>query len=324
MNENKSRHIPVMLTEVMVSLEPCDKMLVVDATFGAGGYTIGLLQAGACVIALDRDPNAIAAGQDLLQKYGERAQLIQARFSQLDEVITRPIDAIVFDIGVSSMQIDEGERGFSFQKDGPLDMRMSGTGKSAGDIVNQYEVGDLARIFRRFGEEKNSLAIARMIVKKRAMKPFATTLELAQAIELLVGRYRGRHAIHPATRVFQALRIAVNDELGELVAGLAAAERLLRPGGRLAVVSFHSLEDRIVKRFFAERCEQPAPSRYLPQRQQSEPSFTLLFKGAKTADELERTQNPRARSAKLRVGIRTGAPSLTNMLPHPFEQETCL
>jgi len=315
MDENKSRHIPVMLEEFLASLAPLEGAVVVDATFGAGGYTNAMIQAGARVIALDRDPNAIAGGQALARHYEEKLQLIHARFSQLEEVVHQSVDAIVFDIGVSSMQIDEGERGFSFQREGPLDMRMSGEGISAADIVNHYEVGELARIFRRFGEERHSLRIARMIAKKRAQRPFTTTLELAQAIEALIGRQYGGHAIHPATRVFQALRIAVNDELGELVAALVASERLLKESGRLVVVSFHSLEDRIVKRFFADRCIQSSPSRYLPQRAQPAPSFTLLFKGAKPASEAEKAKNPRARSAKLRVGIRTTA------LPQSFEQE---
>jgi len=312
MNENRRRHIPVMLQEVLTSLEPLAGARVVDGTFGAGGYSHGLCQAHAHVVALDRDPLAISAGHDLVRQYGDKLQLVQARFSQLEAVVAGPVDAIVFDIGVSSMQIDEGERGFSFQRDGPLDMRMSREGMSAADIVNHYEVGDLARIFRQFGEERHAMVIARMIVKRREKKPFTTTLELAQAIEALMGRSRMGHAIHPATRVFQALRIAVNNELEELAAGLAAAERVLKPGGRLAVVSFHSLEDRIVKRFLAERSLFSAPSRYLPQRQQPSPSFTLLFKRAKVASETEKAHNPRARSAKLRVGIRTAAPPLEN------------
>jgi len=310
MNEKANRHIPVMLQEVLAGLEPLMGAHILDGTFGAGGYTCALLQKGARVIALDRDPQAIATGRDLVATHQDRLHLIQARFSRLDEVVTDPIDAIVFDIGVSSMQIDEGARGFSFQREGPLDMRMSCDGMSASDIVNHFEATDLARIFRYFGEERHALAIARMIVKRRAKKPFTTTLDLAQAIEGLIGRGRARHAIHPATRVFQALRISVNDELGELAAGLMAAERCLKPGGRLAVVSFHSLEDRIVKNFFARRCVRPAPSRHLPQTAQPAASFTLFFKGAKEASNAEKEHNPRARSAKLRIGIRTDAPPI--------------
>jgi len=314
MGEEKSRHIPVMLTEVLDFLAPLEGCTVIDATFGAGGYSRALLQAGSHVIALDRDPNAIVGGQDLVKQFGDRLQLIHARFSQLGEVVHKPVDAVIFDIGVSSMQIDEGVRGFSFQHDGPLDMRMSGEGVSAADIVNHYSVADLAKIFQRFGEEKHSLRIARMIEKKRGLKPFTTTLELAQAIEALIGLYRGRkggsRTIHPATRIFQALRIYVNDELGELVAGLGTATALLKPGGRLGVVSFHSLEDRIVKQFFAHHCAKPSSSRHLPEQQQPPPAFHLLFKGATMASDAEKGLNPRARSARLRVGIRTSAPLL--------------
>jgi len=310
MNQKTSRHIPVMLGEVLTSLEPLEGAWVVDSTFGAGGYTQRFLQAGAHVIALDRDPKAIAGGQELVRQYERQLQLIHSPFSRLDEVVPQAVDGVVFDIGVSSMQIDEGERGFSFLRDGPLDMRMSGEGLSAAEIVNQFEIGDLARIFRKLGDERHALAIARMIVKKRERKPFTRTLELSGAIEALIPRPRTGHSIHPATRVFQALRIAVNDELGELAAGLAAAERLLKPGGRLAVVSFHSLEDRIVKQFFKHRCTRSAPSRHLPLRHEPEPSFILQFKGAKMTSEAEREENPRARSARLRVGIRTSAPAL--------------
>jgi len=313
LNKEQSRHIPVMLDEVLASLMPIEDALIVDCTFGAGGYSRALMEAGARVIALDRDPDAIAAGQVLARQYGEKLQLVHAPFSQLSATVHEPVDAIVFDIGVSSMQIDEGSRGFSFQREGPLDMRMSHEGISAADIVNQYEVEDLVRIFRQYGEERHSSRIARMIAKKREQKPFTRTLELAQAIEALIPRHYGVHAIHPATRVFQALRIAVNDELGELTAGLNAAEELLKPDGRLVVVSFHSLEDRIVKSFFADRCRQAAPSRYLPLPQQPKPSFTLLFKGAKTASEAEKAKNPRARSAKLRAGLRTDAPPVQNI-----------
>jgi len=319
MNDNTNRHIPVMLQEVLAGLEPLPGAKILDGTFGAGGYTHAFLQKGSQVIALDRDPQAIEAGQKMATAYKGRLHLIQARFSTLDEVVTTPLDAIVFDVGVSSMQIDEAARGFSFQRSGPLDMRMSGEGISAADIVNYFEAADLGRIFHYFGEERHARAIARMIVKRRTQKPFTTTLDLAQAIEALIGRNRTGHAIHPATRVFQALRIFVNDELGELAAGLMAAERRLKAGGRLAVVSFHSLEDRIVKQFFARRCTRPAPSRYLPQKEQPTASFTLLFKGAKVASEAEKENNPRARSAKLRVGIRTDAPPMEEaVLPDKF------
>jgi 16S rRNA (cytosine1402-N4)-methyltransferase len=308
--EDYSRHIPVMLEEVVSALQPEAGKLYVDGTFGAGGYTKRILKTGADVLAIDRDPNAIAAGQSVVAEYQGRLRLVQARFSQMEEVLSdvQP-DGVVLDIGVSSMQIDEADRGFSFQKDGPLDMRMSSHGLSAADVVNQYKMGDLARIFNFLGEERHAGRIARMIEKRRETEPFSRTRDLANAIEMLVGRHP-KDRIHPATRVFQALRIYVNDELGELARALIAAERSLKPGGRLVVVTFHSLEDRIVKRFFADRAGGGGGSRHLPEAHMRHGSFNPAVKGAVSASEEESLRNPRARSAKLRAGIRTEHPPL--------------
>lgn len=308
--DDYSRHIPVMLDEVISALQPQAGKLYVDGTFGAGGYTRRILQSGANVLAIDRDPNAIAAGQAMVEAFQGQLRLVHARFSQLEDVLgdMRP-QGVVLDIGVSSMQIDEAERGFSFQKDGPLDMRMSGQGLSAADVVNQYKTGDLARIFNFLGEERHAGRIARMIVKRRENEPFTRTRDLANAIEMLVGRHP-KDRIHPATRVFQALRIYVNDELGELARALIAAERALVPGGRLVIVTFHSLEDRIVKRFFADRAGGGGGSRHLPEAHMRQRSFTPAVKGAISAGEEEALGNPRARSAKLRAGIRTQYPPL--------------
>jgi 16S rRNA (cytosine1402-N4)-methyltransferase len=304
-----ARHIPVLLHEVIAALQLDAGKHIVDGTFGAGGYTRRILESGASVTAIDRDPTAIAAGRAMEQEFPGRLTLVQGRFSDLDTLVNGEPDGIVLDIGVSSMQIDEAERGFSFQKDGPLDMRMSGEGVSAADVVNRLKTGDLARIFNFLGEERNAGRIARMIEKRRATEPFARTRDLANAIEALVGRHP-KDRIHPATRVFQALRIFVNDELGELARALFAAERVLKPGGRLVVVTFHSLEDRIVKRFFADREGGSGGSRHLPQVAERLPSFTPIGKGAVGPSAEEEERNPRARSAKLRGGIRTDNPPL--------------
>lgn len=241
------RHIPVLLSEVVEALQPKPGEVILDGTFGAGGYTSAILAAGADVIGLDRDPNAIAGGLDLVKASGGRLTLIHSRFSELAEhAPAGGLDGVVLDIGVSSMQIDEAERGFSFQKNGPLDMRMSASGVSAADVVNRAKVSDLIRIFGFLGEEKQAGRIARAIEKAREKEPFTTTRQLANLIELTTPR-KAKDKIHPATRVFQALRVFVNDELGELAEALFAAERALKPGGRLVIVSFHSLEDRIVK-----------------------------------------------------------------------------
>ncbi len=299
-----ARHVPVLLAEVLDALGSVAGKVIVDGTFGAGGYTRALLDAGASVIAFDRDPDAIAAGRDLERASGGRLRLVHSEFSRLDEHVSG-VDGVVLDIGVSSMQLDEAERGFSFRADGPLDMRMAQDGMSAADVVNRLPGSDLTRIFGLLGEERHAGRIARMIEKRRADRPFARTLELADAIETLVGRKPGER-IHPATRVFQALRIFVNDELGELASALFAAERALAHGGRLAVVSFHSLEDRIVKQFLADRGTQPSGSRHLPAVRSIEQTFEKVAKPVPPS-EAETDANPRARSARLRAAIRTGA-----------------
>jgi len=301
-----ARHIPVLLSEVVAALAPAAGKTIVDGTFGAGGYSAALLAAGAAIVAIDRDPDAIAAGRRLEADAGGKLRLVEGRFSRLDDYADGA-DGVVLDIGVSSMQIDEAGRGFSFRADGPLDMRMDRAGPSAADIVNRFAAGDLTRIFGLLGEERHAGRIARMIEKRRTKKPFETTLDLAQAIETHVGRRPGDR-IHPATRVFQALRIFVNDELGELAGGLLAAERVLLPGGRLAVVTFHSLEDRLVKRFLTDRSADPAGSRHLPEAQARVPTFARLA-GPVVPGEAEIAANPRARSARLRAAVRTAAPS---------------
>ncbi|ATO57064.1 16S rRNA (cytosine1402-N4)-methyltransferase [Bartonella sp. 1-1C] len=298
------RHIPVLLQSVLAELAPLAGAKVIDGTFGAGGYSCALLNAGAEVIALDRDPHAIREGQALVDQFFPRLRLVQAEFSQLDHIVEEKVDAVILDIGVSSMQLDEPERGFSFQKDGPLDMRMGQIGFTAADVVNYLRADDLAQLFKTFGEERYAVRIARMIEKRRCIRPFLRTIDLAHAIESLIGRKLGDH-IHPATRVFQALRIYVNNELGELACGLFAAERVLKAGGRLAVVSFHSLEDRMVKKFFSARSGHKKGSRYLPEIKSAPATFIPLFKGVKTPTQEELQHNPRARSARLRMGVRT-------------------
>jgi 16S rRNA (cytosine1402-N4)-methyltransferase len=299
-----ARHIPVLLAEVLQALALKAGDIVVDGTFGAGGYTRAILEAGASVVAIDRDPDAIAAGRELEQHSGGRLRLVHAPFSTLDAHVGAA-DGVVLDIGVSSMQIDQAERGFSFRTDGPLDMRMAQAGVSAADVVNSFKVGDLARIFGFLGEERHAGRIARMIEARRQKHPFERTLELADAIETHVGRKPG-DKIHPATRVFQALRIYVNDELGELAKALFAAERALKPGGRLVVVTFHSLEDRIVKRFIADRADAASGSRFMPQAHERPATFRKAGGGVTPGDE-ETALNPRARSARLRAAIRTEA-----------------
>jgi 16S rRNA (cytosine1402-N4)-methyltransferase len=300
-----ARHIPVLLAEVLAVLAPKPGETIVDGTFGAGGYTGAILEAGASVVAIDRDPDAIEAGRALERECAGRLRLVQAPFSTL-AAQADAADGVVLDIGVSSMQLDQPGRGFSFRADGPLDMRMAQAGLSAADVVNTYKPGDLARIFGLLGEERHAGRIARMIEQRRARRPFERTLDLADAIETHVGRKPGDR-IHPATRVFQALRIYVNDELGELAQALAGAERVLKPGGRLAVVTFHSLEDRIVKRFIADRSEAPAASRHLPLAEAPAPTLRRLGRDV-TPGEAELAANPRARSARLRAAVRTEAP----------------
>ncbi|RCL02900.1 MAG: 16S rRNA-methyltransferase [Candidatus Tokpelaia sp. JSC161] len=296
-----------MLNQVVSSLGDLRGALVLDGTFGAGGYSRTFLRRGAHVIAIDRDPDAVMSAYTLLEKFQDRFQFIEIPFSRLDTVSSEKVDAVVLDVGVSSMQIGLARRGFSFIKDGPLDMRMSQKGLTAGDVVNCMKRNDLIRIFTLLGEERYAKPIAKMIEVRRRKKPFISTLDLAQSVEGLIQRTQG--SIHPATRVFQALRIYVNDELGELIYALVAAEKILRPSGRLAVVTFHSLEDRIVKLFFSNRSGRISPSRYLPDIR-TKASFIPLFQGVQMADREEILSNVRARSAKLRVGIRTEAPAL--------------
>ncbi|MFC5345897.1 16S rRNA (cytosine(1402)-N(4))-methyltransferase RsmH [Brevundimonas staleyi] len=306
-------HAPVLLDEVIEALAPKTGDVVIDATFGAGGYTRAILATGANVIALDRDPTVQKHADAVANDYPGQFQLIRTPFSGLSDAFAETgaakLDGAVFDIGVSSMQLDEAERGFSFMRDGPLDMRMAGEGESAADIVNTWDHGPLAHILKLYGEERQSGRIATAILRRRAEQPFTRTLDLADVVEKALGGRRGAPT-HPATRTFQALRIAVNDELGELTAGLEAAERTLAPGGRLAVVTFHSLEDRIVKAFLTERSgNAPGGSRHAPVAVETrKPSFTLQFKGAREAGEAELAANPRSRSAKLRAAVRTDAP----------------
>lgn len=302
------RHVPVMLHEVVAHLKPASGETIIDGTFGAGGYTRALIEAGANVLAIDQDPNAIADGQGLVEEFEGALVLAKGQFSTLDIVANEQghesVDGVVLDIGVSSMQLDEAERGFSFQKDGPLDMRMAQTGLSAADVCNQADQSTLTRILGILGEERHAPRISRAIIEARGAMQFSRTLQLANMIEKTIGRKPG-DKIHPATRSFQGLRIFVNRELEELAKALYAAERILKPGGRLVVVTFHSLEDRIVKRFFADRAGEQAGSRHLPQVQVKAPVFTQQKRSAFLASKEECEENPRARSAKLRSGIRT-------------------
>jgi 16S rRNA (cytosine1402-N4)-methyltransferase len=307
-----AQHIPVLGAPALDFLNVRDGGVYIDATFGAGGYTRAILGAANCkVIGIDRDPNALALGQPLMEAANGRLTLIEDRFSNLDHVArhagVEAVDGVVLDLGVSSMQLDTAERGFSFRVEGPLDMRMSGDGSSAADVVNAASERDLANIIFLLGEERHSRAVARAIVKARAQAPIRTTAALADIVSSMVRSRPGD--IHPATRTFQALRIFVNDELGELVAALQAAERILRPKGRLVAVSFHSLEDRIVKSFLTGRGETRAGSRHAPERKAPAPTFRALTRRPVVADEDEVAHNPRARSAKLRAAERSEAPA---------------
>lgn len=301
-----ARHTPVLLAEVLDAVKPASGKVIMDGTFGAGGYTRAFLEAGASVIAIDRDPDAIEAGRVIEAEFAPRLRLVHAAFSRLDGATDQKVDGVVLDIGVSSMQVDQAERGFSFRREGPLDMRMARQGMSAADIVNSYKPSDLSRIFTVLGEERHAGRIARMIERRRSERPFLNTLDLAGAIENTVG-HAPKERIHPATRVFQALRIFVNDELGELARALFAAERVLKPGGVLAVVTFHSLEDRIVKRFIAARSSNPAGSRHLPLAPTEVPTFQKPQRSFVAPQTGETNLNPRARSAKLRAACRTDA-----------------
>jgi 16S rRNA (cytosine1402-N4)-methyltransferase len=302
-------HVPVLVSEVIAALDLSGCETVVDGTFGAGGYTRAMLAGGAGqVIGFDRDPDAIEAGRSLVPD--PRLTLVEERFSQMDRVLAERgiglVDAIALDIGVSSMQLDRAERGFSFQADGPLDMRMGRSGLTAAEYLNSADEAEIARVLRDYGEEPRARAIARAIV---AARPVERTTELAAIVRRAAG-FRSGQKSDPATRTFQAIRIHLNAELDELEQGLEAAEHALKPGGRLAVVTFHSLEDRIVKRFFRERSgRMPAGSRHRPVLvDPTEPTFERVA-GPVGPSEQELAANPRARSARLRSAVRTSAPS---------------
>ena len=305
-----ARHIPVLARPAIDFLSVRDGGVYIDATFGAGGYTRLILEiSGSQVLAIDRDPTAVAAGASLVEGSAGRLTLEQGRFSGLDEIAEAhgltSVDGVVLDVGVSSMQLDDAGRGFSFRHDGPLDMRMSGEGPSAADVVAHASERDLAAAIATLGEERHARAVARAIVRARGEAPIRTTAALADLVARVVRSRPGD--IHPATRTFQALRILVNDELGELAAALAAAERILTPGGRLVVVAFHSLEDRIVKTFLTERSKTGGGSRHQPEIVRPVPTFQVLTRRPVTADDAEIAANPRARSAKLRAAERTVA-----------------
>ncbi len=322
-------HTPVLLGQVLDCLSPTDDETYIDATFGAGGYSRAILNAARCnVRAFDRDPSAIAAGQSMSEEFDGRLELVLQPFSKLYELCSSGaekdgeggrFDGAVFDLGVSSMQLDRPERGFSFQADGPLDMRMfvsdgakgDEAGLSAAEVVNTFEQDRLADILFHLGDERRSRAIARAIVAQRKHSPITRTSELSDLVARVLGGRRGE-ARHPATRTFQALRMFVNDELGQLARGLAGAERCLKPGGRLVVVTFHSIEDRLVKRFFGARSgHAPGLSRHVPEPQERgpEPSFRIVNHRPLTSSKGELASNPRARSARLRSASRIDAPA---------------
>ena len=312
MNPAGQRHIPVLGRQAVGMLQPRAGGIYVDATFGAGGYSRTILDtAGTRVIGIDRDRSAVAAGFDLVDRSDGRLTLVEDRFSNLAEICAAQgadaVDGVVMDVGVSSMQLDEAERGFSFRLGGPLDMRMGHAGPTAADVIAKASEADLANIIYIFGEERHSRSLARAIVAARRQAPITTTRALADIVAKVVRSKPGE--IHPATRTFQGLRIFVNEELDELHLALSAAERVLKPGGRLVVVSFHSLEDRIVKNFLVERARAGGGSRHLPVIAQAAPSFHILTKRPVTPDEDEVAANPRARSAKLRAAERTEAPA---------------
>ncbi len=312
-NGGPVRHIPVLLAQVLRVLAPKAGERYIDGTFGAGGYARAILDAADCeLLGLDRDPSAIAAGRALESEAAGRLKLVETPFSDMQDAARGigwdSVGGVVLDLGVSSMQLDEAARGFSFMRDGPLDMRMSGKGQSAADVVNTFEKDEIADILYQFGEERRSRTIAAAIVADRQKALFERTGQLAELVSRVLGR-RHDDAKHPATRTFQALRLYVNDELGELERGLEAAERLLKPGGRLAVVSFHSLEDRIVKRFLQSRAGNKAKSsRYLPvETSAPAPAFELPERHGVEPSQEEVAANPRARSARLRWAIRTAS-----------------
>jgi len=312
MNPSAPRHVPVLGREAVAMLQPRRGGIYLDATIGAGGYSRAILDVeGTRVIGIDRDRSAIAGGFDLVDRADGRLTLVEDRFSHLAEVCAAEgvdaVDGVVMDVGVSSMQLDQAERGFSFRLGGPLDMRMGHDGPTAADVIARASEADLANIIYIFGEERHSRAVARAIVAARKEAPITITRALADIVSKVVRSKPGE--IHPATRTFQALRIFVNEELDELHLALAAAERVLKPGGRLAVVSFHSLEDRIVKNFLVERSKSGGGSRHLPEIAQAAPSFVSLTKRPVTPGDDEISANPRARSAKLRAAERTAAPA---------------
>jgi 16S rRNA (cytosine1402-N4)-methyltransferase len=309
-----ARHIPVLARRAVEWLAVRHGGVYVDATFGAGGYTRAILQApGAQVIGIDRDQGAVARGAGLVAEAHGRLELVEDRFSNLQSIAGRAaVDGVVFDLGVSSMQLDEAGRGFSFRLDGPLDMRMGHDGPSAADVLARASERDLAAIIATLGEERHARTVARAIVKARGELVIDTTRALAEIVARVV--HARDSAIHPATRTFQALRIFVNEELAELVHGLAAAERALKPAGRLVVVAFHSLEDRIVKNFMAERSRAPAYSRHQPEMTAAAPTFRSLTRRPETPDDDEIAANPRARSAKLRAAERTDTAARTTSI----------
>ena len=308
-------HAPVLLDEAVDALAPITHGIYVDATFGGGGYSRAILARANCTVyGFDRDQTAINRAREWTKAYAGRLALINRPFAEIEEGLLEmqvdAIDGVVFDLGVSSMQIDEAGRGFSFMRDGPLSMRMDGGKPDAADVVNTAETADLAAIFKAYGEEKRAGRIARAIVEERKASPIETTGRLAEIVKRASPPHR-EDRIHPATRVFQALRIFVNDELAQLAKALVAAEKLLRPAGRLVVVTFHSLEDRIVKRFLTERSGAAAnPSRHAPAAQRLAATFSLLNGKPQTPSSEEIDANPRARSAKMRAAIRTSAPPL--------------
>ena len=308
-------HIPVLLKEVLDTLIPRDGGVYVDGTFGNGGYSRGILESADCTVwGIDRDPNVIAKAREMESEFQGRLRVVQGRFGDMAKLLNEQgvsgVDGVALDLGVSSMQLDQAERGFSFMNDGPLDMRMEQSGPSAEDAVNDLGEEELANVIYEYGEERKSRWVAHAIVEARAEKRITRTKQLADIVSSVVRK--SKDGIHPATRTFQGLRIYVNDELGEVDRGLSGAEQLLAPGGRLAVVSFHSLEDKRVKKFLNERSGNlPNPSRYVPEVEDKgpAPSFKLLKKGAVKPSKDECKINPRARSSRLRMAERTEAPA---------------
>jgi 16S rRNA (cytosine1402-N4)-methyltransferase len=306
-----SGHIPVLLNEIVEAIDPKEGEIVVDGTFGGGGYTKAILDKAHCrVFAIDRDPDAIERGKELSSHLDDRLQMFEGCYGDMAALVNQKVNAVVLDIGVSSFQIDEADRGFSFREDGPLDMRMAQSGESAADVVNTYPEKDIADIIYKYGEERRSRQVAHAIVEARKEEEITTTNQLAKIVRSVV--WQAKDKIDPATRTFQGLRIYVNDELGELERGLSAAEEILLPGGRLVVVTFHSLEDRIVKNFFKERSgSTPRGNRYMPDAGDQGPqaTFSIINRKPIAPRDEECRENPRARSSKLRAALRTDAPA---------------